>query len=69
MSKPLTGKRWFEAMGRRARSQGKPMWLGQDRQQWPMWAKHSYMAGFIDQWDSGLKAWERKQRAQKQKGP
>jgi len=52
-------------MGRRARSQGKAMWLGQDREQWPLWAKHAYMAGYIDQWDSGLKA---TQRAQAQKG-
>lgn len=56
MAKRLAGKRWFEAMGRRARSQGKAMWLGQDREQWPLWAKHAYMAGYIDQWDSSLNA-------------
>lgn len=31
--KPLSGKRWFYAAGARAASHGKPMWLGQDRQQ------------------------------------
>lgn len=65
MAKRLAGKRWFDAMGRRARSQGKAMWLGQNREQWPLWAKHAYMAGYIDQWDSGLKT---AQRAAAQKG-
>lgn len=49
MAKKLAGKRWFDAMGRRARSQGKPMWLGQDRQQWPLWARAAYTCGWLDQ--------------------
>lgn len=65
MAKRLAGKRWFEAMGRRTRSQGKVMWLGQNREQLPRWAKHAYVAGYIDQWDSGLKT---AQRTAAQKG-
>lgn len=49
--KPLSGKRWFYAAGARAASHGKPLWLGQDRQQWPQWAKDAYTDGWsAQQW-------------------
>lgn len=47
--KPLSGARWFEAMGRRERSRGLPAWTGGNRYAWPLWAKHAYTDGFIDQ--------------------
>lgn len=47
--KPLSGKRWFYAAGSRAASTGKPLWLGQYRQQWPQWAKDAYTDGWCYQ--------------------
>lgn len=50
MAKPLAGKRWFEAMGRRASSKGLAALHGrQDRQRWPMWARQAYAAGWLRQ--------------------
>lgn len=60
--KPLSGKRWFYAAGARAATQGKPMWLGQDRQDWPQWAKDAYTDGWCDQSQKSSKA-ERRQAA------
>lgn len=57
--KPLSGKRWFEALGRRERSKGLPGWTGGYRYSWPLWAKHAYSDGWYDQ---GI------QRAAAQKG-
>ena len=54
--KPLSGKRWFYAAGARAASQGKPMWLGQDRQEWPQWAKEAYAYGWTDQYSGDWRA-------------
>lgn len=47
--KPLAGKRWFEALGRRASSRGEAMFLGQERQLWPLWARHAYTDGWLFQ--------------------
>lgn len=48
--KPLTGWRWFEAMGRREKSQGRPMLYGRlERIKWPMWARSAYASGWLDQ--------------------
>ena len=47
MSKPLAGKRAFEAMGRRAQSLGLPSIHGRaQRQQWPLWARTAFAAGW-----------------------
>lgn len=54
--KSLSGKRWFYAAGARAASQGKSMWLGQDRQQWPQWAKDAYAYGWTDQYSGDWRA-------------
>ena len=47
--KPLSGARWFEAMGRRERSKDMPAWTGGYRYTWPLWAKHAYTSGWLDQ--------------------
>lgn len=50
MAKKLAGKRWFEALGRRAKSQGKPMLSERmERSKWPMWARRAYTCGWLDQ--------------------
>lgn len=48
--KPLTGARFFEALGRRAKSQGLPiLYCRLDRLKWPMWARRAYTCGWLDQ--------------------
>ena len=50
MKKPLAGKRYFEATGRRAASQGKPILHDRiARQAWPMWARAAWTRGWIMQ--------------------
>ena len=50
MAKPLAGKRWFEALGRRAKSKGEPILTGRiERSKWPMWARSAYTCGWLDQ--------------------
>lgn len=49
MAKKLAGKRWFEALGRRERSQGLAGWVGGYRREWPAWARRAYLAGWYDQ--------------------
>jgi hypothetical protein len=50
MSKPLAGKRAFEAMGRRASSAGLPLiHKRMERIGWPMWARSAYARGWIQQ--------------------
>lgn len=50
MKKPLAGKRYFEAMGRRAASQKMPIHYDRiARQQWPMWARQAWARGWLDQ--------------------
>lgn len=47
MSKPIAGKRWFEAMGRRSTSLGLPRdtrFYG-----WPKWAQQAFMRGRLVQ--------------------
>lgn len=51
--KPLSGKRWFEALGRRAYSIGEALSVTrQKRKKWPMWAQHAFMAGWFKQGSS-----------------
>ena len=50
MSKALTGKRWFEAQGRRAQSMGFPMnYKRSEHQSWPMWARCAWARGWVQQ--------------------
>lgn len=50
MAKPLAGKAWFEAQGRRAASLGQPIIHGRlERQSWPMWARIAWARGWIVQ--------------------
>lgn len=50
MAKPLAGRKAFEAMGRSARSRGLSMSaLRSMRQDWPLWARQAYAAGWIVQ--------------------
>lgn len=50
MGKPLAGRRAFEAMGRRARSQGLSIATGRSiRTTWPDWARSAWAAGWIMQ--------------------
>lgn len=56
MSKPLAGKRAFEAMGRSACSRG----LGINYQRsmrvnWPLWARQAWAAGYIMQGNKKFK--------------
>ncbi|WP_228877628.1 hypothetical protein [Paraburkholderia saeva] len=49
-AKAITGKRAFEAMGRRAASAGLPLLQGRmERLGWPMWARSAYARGWIQQ--------------------
>lgn len=54
--KSLSGKRWFESLGQREASQGKPHWLGQHRQDWPLWAKEAYADGWWQQSQKSTKS-------------
>lgn len=48
MSKPLAGKRAFEAMGRRAQSMGFPLIHKRlERTGWPLWARAAWARGWI----------------------
>jgi len=48
MSKPLAGKRAFEAMGRRAQSMGLPLiYKRLERTGWPLWARAAWARGWI----------------------
>ncbi|TDV39575.1 hypothetical protein C7405_101694 [Paraburkholderia caballeronis] len=50
MGKPLSGKRAFEAMGRRASATGLPLLLKRmERLGWPRWAREAYARGWIQQ--------------------
>lgn len=50
MSKPLVGKRYFEALGRSAKSHGQPLhWQRRERQPWPMWARTAWARGWLFQ--------------------
>lgn len=50
MAKPLAGKRWFEAQGRRASDQGKSLLGGmKTRQAWPKFARAAYSRGYLIQ--------------------
>ena len=46
MAKPLAGKAWFEAQGRRAASLGQPIIR---RQSWPTWARIAWARGWLVQ--------------------
>lgn len=50
MAKPLAGKRWFEALGRRHESLG-IRYLAQRSAMhgWPLWAKRAYCRGRLNQ--------------------
>lgn len=49
-AKPLAGKRWFEALGRRAFSQGLPInYERSQRNYWPMWARCAWARGWMQQ--------------------
>ena len=43
MSKPLAGKKWFEALGRSDKSRGVPR--SAKHYAWPAWAQQAYMRG------------------------
>jgi hypothetical protein len=50
MSKPLAGKRWFEALGRSEYSQGLPINYRRSlRARWPMWARSAWARGWLHQ--------------------
>lgn len=50
MKKPLAGKRFFEAMGRRAASQEMPFIHDRlAKQAWPVWARSAWARGWIMQ--------------------
>lgn len=50
MGKPLAGKALFEAMGRRAYTQGRPITYQRSmRNHWPMWARSAWARGWIYQ--------------------
>ncbi|WP_157684938.1 hypothetical protein [Robbsia andropogonis] len=50
MKRPLSGKRYFEALGRRASSQGLPLNSGRiERRVWPFWAQCAWARGWIMQ--------------------
>lgn len=50
MGKPLSGKNFFEAMGRRAYTQGLPITYERAmRNHWPMWARSAWARGWLDQ--------------------
>ena len=56
MTKPLAGKRYFEALGRRHESLGYP-YLAQRGAMWgwPLWAKRAYCLGRIQQAENHAK--------------
>lgn len=63
MAKKLAGKRWFEALGRRAASKGLPSIHGRSaRQKWPMWARQAYARGWLVQGFRSAKAAMRGER-------
>lgn len=48
--KPLAGKRWFEALGRRAFSIGEALSATRlKRKKWPEWAQRAYVVGWFKQ--------------------
>lgn len=50
MGKPLAGKAWFEALGRRAYTQGLPLdYQRAMRNHWPMWARSAWARGWLYQ--------------------
>jgi len=50
MTKPLAGKRAFEAMGRSARDRGLGISQGRASSlEWPQWARRAWAAGWIMQ--------------------
>ena len=50
MSRPLSGKRYFEALGRSAQSRGLPMnYERSKRSTWPMWARCAWTRGWLYQ--------------------
>jgi hypothetical protein len=50
MRKPLAGKAFFEAMGRRAYTQGLPIVYERAmRNMWPMWARSAWARGWLHQ--------------------
>lgn len=50
MGKPLSGKKFFEAMGRRAYTQGLPITYERAmRNKWPMWARCAWARGWLYQ--------------------
>ena len=50
MGKPLSGKKFFEAMGRRAYTQGLPITYERSmRNHWPMWARSAWARGWLYQ--------------------
>lgn len=50
MGKPLSGKKLFEAMGRRAYTQGLPITYERAmRNHWPMWARSAWARGWLYQ--------------------
>lgn len=55
MTKPLAGKRYFEALGRRHESLGLP-YLRAATLGWPLWARRAYCRGRIYQTENHAKA-------------
>ena len=50
MGKPLAGKAWFEALGRRAYNQGLPLHYERTmRNKWPTWARGAWARGWLYQ--------------------
>lgn len=48
MKKPLAGRRAFEAMGRRMRSQGIPcVMVHAIGRSWPGWARDAWITGYV----------------------
>lgn len=61
--KPISGARWFEAIGRRAKSKGMPLLAGRiDRIKWPMWARRAWVCGWLDQGSVRAQAQKEKQQ-------
>lgn len=49
MSKPLAGRRAFEAKGRRARSLGIQLVIKNMPRTWPLWARIAFIYGYVYQ--------------------
>jgi len=50
MTKPLAGKRYFEALGRSAQARGLPIiYERSKRNTWPMWARCAWSRGWLYQ--------------------